>query len=143
VALEYRLTLAGDTAVPDVVERALPEHAGTGESGFVLYEDRGFLLTVTSGRDGYFDAESDGDEYWEWEPASYVNVEFRLDKDHIADATRNMLDVVARVLATGAEDAALVLDGNALLLTRTDGAVRKHRSDTWWDDATNAIIPVG
>lgn len=51
-----------------------------------------------------------------------------------------MLTAVARVLQTGSEDAALVLDGNALLLTRTDGFIRKHRTDTWWDETTDAII---
>jgi hypothetical protein len=146
VAIDYRLTLAGETPIEEVVERAVPGLATTGETprtGFDLYKDSGFLLAVTSGRNGYFDAEGDDDEYWEWAPASYVNVGFRMDKDRLEEATQNMLSVVARILSTGPEDAALVLDGNALLLTRTDGIIRKHRKATWWDQKGNEIIHEG
>jgi hypothetical protein len=43
-----------------------------------------------------------------------------------------MLVAVRRMLLTGREDAALVLNGNWLLLNRVDGVLVKHRRDTWW-----------
>ena len=53
-----------------------------------------------------------------------------------------MLEMVSRLLATGAEDAALIMDGNYLLLTRFGGVVRKPRR-SWWDhyDYADKIIP--
>lgn len=43
----------------------------------------------------------------------------------------NMMQAVARVLAARQEDAALVQNGNWLLLTRVEGTLRRHRP-TWW-----------
>jgi len=47
--------------------------------------------------------------------------------------THNMVESVARILGSGEEDAALVLNGDVLLLTRFGGVVRKHRRAMWWD----------
>ncbi len=53
----------------------------------------------------------------------------------------NMLATVARVLASRTEDAALVQDGNWLLLTRVRGTVRKHNVALWYDEAFDNILP--
>ncbi len=44
----------------------------------------------------------------------------------------NMVASVARVLADRTEDAALVLNGAWLLLTRLDGKLRMHHKSKWW-----------
>ncbi|MGI5211832.1 SitI3 family protein [Plantactinospora sp. CA-290183] len=140
MAIEYRLTLAGaipleqvaDLAAPDATEEApLPgsERLLTAD----LNDQYGYVVSVHAGRGGYYDAEDDDGSQWEWEPETYVNITFRMKKNEPSEeGTRNMVATVARVLAGRPEDAALTLDGNWLLLTRTDGKVRKSRR-TWWD----------
>lgn len=138
MAVEYRLILAGDTPVNQVAERAFPE-AGDRPTGTAprlaadLKEKYGFDVTVVAERDGYFDLETD-DGSWEWEPESYVRVEFRLDK--FADArwaVTNVLTVVGRLLDTGPEDATFDFNGDILLLARRGGELTKHRRGTWWE----------
>jgi hypothetical protein len=51
--------------------------------------------------------------------------------DIVEKGIPSMVAAVKRVLAGRHEDAALVQDGNYLLLTRTDGVIRTHRPD-WW-----------
>lgn len=148
MATEYRLTLAGDPPVVEVAERALPEPddrpAGTPQLLSVdLYEHYGFEVVFRAGRNGYLDAESDTG-LWVWEPETFVSVRYRMEKNADSDrATVNMLLGVRRILHTGPEDAALVLDGNYLLLTRVGGHLVKHRRDTWWQHyaAGNDLIP--
>ncbi len=149
MALEYRLTLAGTTPVDEVAARALPnlEERPTGTPPLLskaLFDRYGFLLTIHAGSDAYFDAMSD-DGPWEWEPEAYVAVGFRMDK--FADfrwEVRNMLTIVRRVLDTGTENAALVFNGDVLLLARFDGVLTKHRR-SWWDSYPDAdqVIPEG
>lgn len=137
MAIEYNLTVAGAVSGERVAERAFPD-AGERPLGTVpvltadLTNQQGFVATVVSGKGRYIDVLAD-DGPWEWEPRPYVTVGFRLDKD--ADrgwAVTNMLTVVRRVLTSGSEDAALVLNGDILLLTRLSGVlVRHHRAD-WW-----------
>jgi hypothetical protein len=57
-------------------------------------------------------------------------------------AVVNMLTVVWRALETGSEDAALVLNGDLLVLTRLDGVLVKHHRDGWWASypAANAVF---
>jgi hypothetical protein len=136
MATEYRLTLAGSTPV-EVAERALPDpvERPTGTPRLLaadLYDRYGFGLTVLGGQQGYLDAETDHG-LWEWEPATYVDLTFRMEKNADSDrAVVAMLPVLRRVLQTGPEDAALVLNGNWLLLTRIDGVLVKHRA-SWWE----------
>jgi hypothetical protein len=54
----------------------------------------------------------------------------------------NMLTVVRRVLDSGPEDCALILNGDVLLLARFDGVLVKHRR-SWWDSYPGAddVIP--
>jgi hypothetical protein len=136
MALEYGLTLAGDTPITQVAARAFPEMSER-PTGTVLFADHkekyGFDVTIVAERGGYFDLETD-DGSWEWEPESDVRVDFRLDK--FADlrwVVTNMLTVVRRVLDTGPEDATFDFNGDILLFARRKGELTKHRRDRWWD----------
>ncbi|GAB3138448.1 hypothetical protein GCM10027290_05830 [Micromonospora sonneratiae] len=70
---------------------------------------------------------------WEWEPERCVNVDFAMRADDLLDkGIPNMVAAVARILAGRGADAALVQNGNYLLLIHTGGELREHRT-TWWD----------
>ena len=148
MAIEYDLTVAGSTPINQMAERALPDLAErpTGMPPLLsrdLDDQYGFGVTVLGGTKGYIDALSDGGS-WTWEPADYTSVGFRLDKS--ADrkwAVINMLTVVRRVLNTGGEDAAFVLNGDVLLFTRFGGELVKHNRDKWWTNYREAddLIP--
>jgi hypothetical protein len=148
MALEYRLTLAGETPVDQVAGRAFPEASerptGIAPRLFADHKEKyGFNITIVAGQDGYLDLETD-DGSWEWEPDSYVRVGFRLDKfGDIRWAVTNMLTVVRRVLDTGPEDATFDFNGDILLLARRAGELTKHRRDRWWDHypSANHLIP--
>ncbi|GAA2527422.1 SitI3 family protein [Winogradskya humida] len=137
MAIEYDLTLAGNIPVTMVAERALPDPderpIGTPELLSIDLSSRyGFGVTILAGTDVYLDVETDQGS-WEWEPDAATTIGFRLDKT--ADrkwAVVNMLTVVRRVLGSGAEDAALVLNGDVLVLARFDGVVVKHHRESWW-----------
>jgi len=137
VAIEYDLTLAGQTPVQQLAERALPnpDERPTGTAPFLavdLDEKYGFDVTVASGADAYINVETDAG-VWTWEPAAFAAVSFGMDKFADADwAVTNMIRVVRRVLETGAEDAVLVLNGDVLLLSRLDGRLVLHNRDRWW-----------
>ena len=139
MAVQYRLTLAGDTSVEQIAARAFPdptERPMLSAYGSVLnanLKDRhGFTVSLRSDRNGYFDAISDVGQ-WEWELDSYVNVGFWMSKDWNENAVPNMVDIVDRLLTSGSEDAAFTLDGNLLLLIRTNGVTTKHNR-RWWDN---------
>jgi len=154
MAIEYRLTLAGNTPIEQVAQRALPDPAErpepverpTGAPPLLdadLYDRYGFDLTIRAGRNGYYEVESD-DGSWEWEPEDYVDVTFRMGKEFdLNQAVINMLTIIRRILDTGSEDAALILNGDVLLFTRFDGILVKHDRQAWWDhySTTHDIIP--
>ncbi|MBU2668852.1 hypothetical protein KOI35_35615 [Actinoplanes bogorensis] len=137
MAIEYVLILAGRSSVDQVAERASaePDDRPTGNAPLLsvdLTDRRGFTLTVRSGPDRYVSAQGDAG-WWEWEPAPFVSLTFRLDK--AADLQRsvlNMLPFVRRVLDSGGEDAAFVQNGDNLLFTRLNGTLVKHHRDDWW-----------
>ena len=137
MSLDYRLTLAGAIPVEQIAERALPspDERPTGTAPLLsvrLAERYGFDVSVHAGRNGYVDALSDNGE-WEWEPADYVDVSFHVDKVTEMDVVAiNLLTVTRRVLNSGPEDAALVLNGDILLLARFQGALVKHNHEKWW-----------
>ncbi|WBB70726.1 SitI3 family protein [Micromonospora sp. WMMD812] len=139
MALEFRLTLAGDIALEDIAELAAadPSEKPTPTAlprvlSARLYEQRGYALSVYTGDHGYFDAEDDDGSLWEWELTDYVNVGFSMRGDEIAEkGIPNMAATVARVLAGRPEDAALVQTDGYLLLTRVGGVLRKHRPVFW------------
>jgi|SRR5437763_9305259 len=149
MAIEYRLTLAGEPALEDVAARAALDPAEV--SQFTpyqqvldadLFEKRGYVITVAPGRNGYIEAADDTGR-WEWEPDSYVDVNFRMNKFQLELGTPNMVESVEGILQSGDEDAALVQNGDFLLLTRFGGVLRKHNRATWWDHYgyPNEIIP--
>ena len=148
MAVEYALTLAGETPIDQVAWRALPEPADrpTGTPPLLaadLYERYGFEVTVLAGRRGYVDVATDRGR-WEWEPERFVSVDFRMAKDADQEwAVVNMVSCVWRVLESGPEDAAVALNGDLLLLTRLDGVLVKHNRAGWWASypATNAVFP--
>ncbi|MCU7730351.1 SitI3 family protein [Actinoplanes sp. KI2] len=148
MALEYRLTLAGETPVDQVAGRAFPEPSerptGTARRLFAEHKEKyGFNVTIVAGKDGYLGLETD-DGPWEWEPESCVRVGFRLDKfADIPWVVTNMLTVVRRVLDTGAEDATFDFNGDILLFARRKGELTKHRRDRWWEHYAGAdqLIP--
>jgi hypothetical protein len=148
MATEYRLTLAGETPISLVAARALPDPADslTPYEDILsadLYKRHGFEVAVGADQGSFYGAEADTGQ-WVWEPATSVDVTFRMDVDSARrkTGTRDMLEAVGRVLASGPEDAALTLDDDTLLLTRVDGTVRRHRQ-SWWDHNAyaNEIIP--
>jgi hypothetical protein len=140
MGVEYALILAGDLPVQEVAECALSDAGerptatmSPGHFSVGLYESHGFWLSVRSSRDAYFEADDDG-SVWTWEPDTYLDITFAMGKDdQYEKRTSNMLAFVARVLDCRAEDAALVLNGDLLLLTRVNGVLRKHNRETWWD----------
>ncbi|MEV2241040.1 SitI3 family protein [Micromonospora sp. NPDC049891] len=149
MAIEYRLTLAGDIPLEQVAALAAPQ--GVEEStlsgyprllGADLTHHFGYTVSAYGGSNGYFDAEDDDGSRWEWKPDTYVNVVFSLSKQDPSDrAIPDMVAAVARVLAGRAEDAALVLNGNWLLLTRTTGTLSTHQP-AWWDTyGTRNLLP--
>jgi hypothetical protein len=153
MALEYRLILAGEKTPVAVAASAVvdpADHRTLTTSGPVLsadlYDRLGFELTVAPARNAYYEAQDDPDtELWEWEPGPHVRVTFRMDKDpdRMEVGVRNVLEIVERLLASDGGDAALILNGDSLLLTRVAGVVRKHRRATWWSSYpdANEIIP--
>ncbi|MGW0505938.1 SitI3 family protein [Micromonospora sp. NPDC003241] len=140
MAIEYRLILAGTVPLEQAAQLAAPDGVEEiSRPGFprLLSADltltSGYSLSIYAGSDGYFDAEDDDGSQWEWEPDEYVNILFHMPKDDsLRTATPTMVAAVTRVLTGRPEDAALVLNGNWLLLTRVAGTLRRHRA-SWWD----------
>lgn len=149
MALEYRLTLASELPLEVVAPLVVPEAT---ESPAVpgyprLFsaappEQVGYVVSITAGTNGYYDAEIDENTQWVWEPSVYVDVDFRMSKDRPVEQVRmNVMRTVGRVLAERPEDAALVLNGNWLLLTRVDGRTVKHNLDAWYEPEYDALLP--
>lgn len=142
MGIDYHLTLGGDVSLQRVAELVGPQViADRRESpddpprySADLTEQAGYAVSVYGGRHGYYDAEDDDGSQWEWQPDVYVNVSFRMSKNDESEAgTPSMVAAVGRVLAGVTQDAALILNGNWLLLTRVGGRLRKHRP-AWWNN---------
>lgn len=149
MAVEFRLTLAGDIPLDQVAELVAPEATEKpAPPGYPrlfsadLYERCGYAVSITAGSHGYYDAENDDGSRWEWEPDTHVNIGFRMRADDMGDkGVPNMIATVARILTDRTEDAALVQDGNWLLLTRVAGTIRKHHTARWDDKALDSVLP--
>lgn len=148
MSIDYQLVLAGEIPLEQVAELVAPAARQTttryGEPmlSAPLYEEYGYLVDITSGSNGYYEAEDDSGSPWIWEPETYVDINFHMNKEALTEKGKpNMLAAVARVLAERPEDAALVLNSNWLLLTRVAGVLRRHGT-TWWShhDMDNGII---
>ncbi|MEU8408028.1 SitI3 family protein [Micromonospora sp. NPDC048842] len=147
MAVEYRLTLAGDIPLEQVAELAAPGavETSTASGGRMLSADlndeHGYVVDITGGRHGYYSAEDDGGALWQWEPEAYVDVSFYMRKDTLVDKGKpHMLATVARILTGRAEDAALTLNGDVLMLTRVAGTIQKHNTDGWYDEDYDRIL---
>ncbi|RAO14985.1 SitI3 family protein [Micromonospora zamorensis] len=147
MAVEYRLTLAGDIPLEQVAELAAPGavETSTASGGRMLSadlnDDCGYVVDITGGRHGYCSAEDDDGALWEWEPETYVDVSFYMRKDTLVDKGKpHMLATVARILTGRAEDAALTLNGDVLMLTRIAGTIQKHNTDGWYDEDYDRIL---
>ncbi|MFG1892354.1 SitI3 family protein [Micromonospora sp. NPDC049051] len=147
MSITYRLTLAGDVPLelvaglvaPGAAETPTP--AGNRLLSANLNDESGFVVSITSGRHGYYEAEADG-AVWAWEPEAYVDIGFHMRKDTLTEKGRpHMLRAVGRVLADRSEDAALVLNDNWLMLTRVDGVIRRHNEADWYDEAYDGFLP--
>jgi hypothetical protein len=148
MALEYDLTLLTDAAPERVAERAFPGQPTTPWKHLLtidLYDSQGFYVTIMDDDSGYVGGVDD-DGNWEWEhDRAAVQVGFRLSWERgVSQDTLLVTRAVARVLATGEEDAVFNINGGTVLLTRLDGVQRKHHRATWWDCGDtpfNEIIP--
>ena len=148
MAVEYDLTLITDASPGQVAERAFPGQPTTPWKHLLLidlYDSQGFEVTIMDDDLPFVDGVGD-DGAWEWDHhRAAVNVGFRLDRDRgVSEDTLLVTRAVARVLATGEEDAVFRVNGDTLLLTRLDGVQRKHHRPTWWDSGDtpfNDIIP--
>ncbi|GIE27002.1 hypothetical protein Ait01nite_000470 [Actinoplanes italicus] len=137
MSVDYSLTIATDATAVQVAARGLPHQTewmpGTGTALSVnLYETLGIDLSILSDRHGYVDAITDEGRF-EWEPDPLVTVIFDLDGQigH-EQAAANMINIVRRLLDTGTEDMALVINGDLLLLARFGGKLVKHNRERWW-----------
>ncbi|HEY0698129.1 MAG TPA: SitI3 family protein [Micromonospora sp.] len=150
MAIEYRLTLAGDIPLEEVAALAAPEATEKpAPSGYPrllsadLDRQYGYSVSITAGHGGYYDAEDDEGSLWVWEPDAYVDIDFRMSGNDPSHQGRiNMLAAVARVLTGRTEDAALVQGGNWLMLTRVAGRLRRHNTADWYDPAYDSLFPV-
>ncbi|KXK62291.1 hypothetical protein AWW66_09135 [Micromonospora rosaria] len=138
MAIEFRLILTGDLPAREVAEVVAPGAAeGRTASGSPMLSSRfddalGYGVDIIAGHHGYYDAEDEDGSLWVWEPDRYLQVDFAMGKDALAErGIPAMLRGVSAVLDHRPEDAALVLNANWLLLTRVGGTVRKHRQ-SWW-----------
>jgi len=149
MATNFRLTIATDIPLEQAANLAAPEAtekpAVPGHSRYFsadLYQQRGYAVTISGGRNGYYSAEDDNGNEYEWEPETYINISFHMRNGMGDEDVSSMLTTVTRILASRPEDAALIQDGNWLLLTRLDGKLRKHNlSDFWQGTAFNDIVP--
>jgi hypothetical protein len=148
MATECSLILAGNSPIDAFLSRLFPSGASQPDfhvSGRVwiadLHERMGFELRLLQGAQGYFGAEA-GEEYWTWELNNYLNLGFRFDKFFPRDVSlRHMLQMVARILETGDEDAAMIQNGNELLLFRKAGKLTRFRAQGFWDSLAPEDIP--
>ncbi|MFC3504674.1 SitI3 family protein [Micromonospora krabiensis] len=148
MSIDYALTLEGGIALERLAEVVAPHTAElrSPAGGRLLTADLndefGYTVTITSGSDGYYAAEDDGGSLWQWEPDQYVDITFHLRKDTVAEQGRpNMLRAVAAILGRWTrEDAALLLNGDWLMLTRVDGRFRKHNAADWYREEYDQIF---
>jgi hypothetical protein len=136
MAVTYELVIIGHTSAEDFIARmyddTLPAPVFVPSNRAVAADETqrfGFWITLLEDEHGYF---QDGD--WEIEPARYLDVEFRVDKEADPETVHaNVRRFVDRALATGDEDVALMNNHFTLVLERVDGRVRRMPS-SFWDD---------
>lgn len=128
---------------PELADR-IGVASGSGPMSVDLRDGYGFTLILRTGRNGYYQGQDDDGSEWEWEPDNFVNLTFRMVKDdHVEKGIPCMLRIVSCLLASHTGDVALVLNSEALLLTRFDGVFRRHQRALWWDHygLTDEAVP--
>lgn len=147
MSVSYRLTLAGDIRLEDVAALVAPDATeGRTRSGArtltaARYEDLGYVVDIIGGTHGYYEADDDGGSLWVWEPNVYVDVSFHMLKDTLLERGEpNVMKAVAHVLAGRTEDAALVFNGNTLMLTRFAGELLVHNAAQWYNHDYDHIL---
>jgi hypothetical protein len=140
MSVDYQLTIAGTTDYHAVSQRAFPDLLSRlvevrteyreGQDGD-FYADLGVGVAVSKYDKREVEADS-GTGPWTWSPVGCVGIIFDIDKAQLELAALSSAQAVARVLGTGQEDVAFVLNAGILLLTRIDGEVRKYHRDDWW-----------
>lgn len=151
MSVVYRLVLVGKPSVDDVAASLVdnvadkPRRADEGSHLRVNLADKhGLWIDMVARSNGYYEADVDDDQVLELELANAVDIDFTMDKkDIVGRGIPNMLTMVARVLRKRSEDLLFLDVGGWLLLTRTDGVMRKHNRTSWWDHYSfaNEIVP--
>lgn len=149
MSIDYTLVVTDPGLSPqDVLQMALPAAAAQAvtrpadEGEYLALDDpRGFLMTTYTVTEAYVQLQwpdiPDGIEHGgpgspaEWTPANVVYLAPTMHPGAPPTAVHAVLDAVSRVLVGTTSDTAFVLNG-ALLLTRFDGATRRHNS-SWWE----------
>jgi hypothetical protein len=137
MAIEYRLILEGEIppeamargAFPEPSDLPAPEVAGR-NTIWDLWDRFGFIMQTRISEDGDFSGESDGAVFF-WRPARYTVLYFRLDKFSDFNPTENVKTIVSRVLESGDEDAAVLQNGDIIVL-RLAGKLTKYGSGVNW-----------
>ncbi|GGM27865.1 MULTISPECIES: SitI3 family protein [Micromonospora] len=148
MSVDYRLTLGGDLTLDEVASIAAPgateswSPAGNRVLSASLNDEHGYVVSIIETDDGYYEAESDDGEMWQWEPARSVDVTFHMDSEVLAEKGRpHMIRTVGKVLRSRPEDAALILNGGWLMLTRMNGQVLLHHDADWYDPGYEGVLP--
>lgn len=142
MAITYVLILAGETSAAEIISRAFPDPATRPEFGPAgeafsadLRREAGFSVSVMEGTDGRVDATALGGT-WVWEPSTYTDLQFRWAPGADPEvATRAMVAIVKRVLASGDEDVAFISDTETLLLRRDANGTVRFSEDEFWRQA--------
>ncbi|MGW4498111.1 SitI3 family protein [Micromonospora sp. NPDC004336] len=147
MSITYRLTLAGKIPLEQLAQLAAPSAsetptpAGNRLLSADLTDECGYVVGIVAGRHGYYEAEDDGAR-WVWEPEAYVDVDFHMRKDVLAEKGRpHMMRTVGRILADRTEDAALLFNDDWLMLTRVAGTVRRHNEADWYEEEYDSFLP--
>jgi hypothetical protein len=139
MALEFTVAVCGRSTPDQIVVRLYPDDQDRPRfrvsRGVWFGNDRprrGFTLHVASEKQGYFGVTAGDDgPVVETQPAEYVHVGFVLDKERAGRVNREVLELLARLLATGDEDVLFIQNSDILLLCRHDGAVTRYAAGFW------------
>lgn len=140
MALEYDLYFKGNPSLPEKIENVLTskkvnfkKDCTEGLVCFDLYDFLGFVVTISSRDNKYFNYlinETQTKEN-EWKKSSVVS--FRLNKDYnYLEARLNMLDIVIYILNESDEDAILLFNSDVLILEREGGRIVLNKTAGFW-----------
>jgi hypothetical protein len=141
MSVVYRLVLVGEPPVDEVAAILVADIADqprrVDDSSYLkanLSDKYGLWIDLVARSNGYYEADTDDDQILELELVSAVDIDFTMDKeDIVGKGIPSMLAMVASVLRNSSEDVIFLDAGGWLLLTRTDGVIRKYHRNSWWD----------